>query len=340
MENISNNIMDAIGNTPLVRLNRIINGQRQVFAKLEGSNPAGSMKDRTSHLIISELIRKGIISRGGTIIESSSGNMAAGLAQACLFYGLHLMVVVDPNLNPQTHKLLKTYGAEIVMVHEPHPTGGFLAARLEKVKDLLATVPNSLWSNQYGNPNNPKAHHATMSEIMAALHNNLDYLFIATSTCGTLMGCADYIEKNGFRTKLIAVDAVGSVLFGDKAGKRKIPGHGAGVPSKFLDTSKLYDVVHVSDMECIKGCWKLLKEEAILSGGSSGGIISAYLKYARYISKDSTAVLLLPDKGERYLDTVYNSDWVRENIELGPMPVSVSYLKKRTNLKTVEDARV
>ena len=307
---------------------------------MEGSNPAGSMKDRTSHLIISELIRKGIISRGGTIIESSSGNMAAGLAQACLFYGLNLMVVVDPNLNPHTHKLLKAYGAEIVMVHEPHPTGGFLAARLEKVKELLATVPNSLWSNQYENPNNPRAHHTTMSEIMAALDNNLDYLFIATSTCGTLMGCADYIEKNGYQTKLIAVDAVGSVLFGNKPGKRKIPGHGAGIPSKFLDTSKLYDVLHVSDLECIKGCWKLLNEEAILAGGSSGGIVSAYLKYSRYISKDSTAVLLFPDSGERYLDTVYNMDWVRENIELENIPSTIGYLKNRANLKTFEDAAV
>lgn len=333
MGNISNNIIDVIGNTPLVRLNRILDGERRVFAKLEGSNPAGSMKDRTSHLIISDLIRKGIISKGGTIIESSSGNMAAGLAQACLFYGLKLMVVVDPNLNPQTHKLLKTYGAEIVMVKEPHPSGGFLAARLEKVQELLATVPNSLWSNQYGNPNNPKAHHATMGEIMDALDYNVDYMFIATSTCGTLMGCAEYIEKNGCQTKLIAVDAIGSVLFGDKAGTRKIPGHGAGMPSKFLDASKLYDVQHVSDMECVKGCWKLLEEEAILGGGSSGGIVSAYLKYARYIPKDSTAVLLLPDRGERYLDTVYNWDWVRENIDIGDH-------RKRRNLKTLEDAAV
>ncbi|WP_339715766.1 2,3-diaminopropionate biosynthesis protein SbnA [uncultured Kriegella sp.] len=316
MRSIATNILDTIGNTPLVGLDRLFHGQRRVLAKLEGSNPAGSMKDRTSYFIISELLKNDIIKRGGTIIESSSGNMAVGLAQACLFYGLKLMVVVDPNLNPQTHKLLTAYGAKIVMVKEPRAKGGFLAARLEKVKELLTTVPNSIWSNQYGNPNNPKAHHTTMSEIMGVLNHDLDYLFIATSTCGTLMGCADYIEKKNCRTKLIAVDAVGSVLFGDKAGKRKIPGHGAGVPSEFLDTSKVYDVVHVSDYECIKGCRRLLTEEAILCGGSSGGIISAYMNYEKHLPENSTSVLLLPDRGERYLDTVYNDEWVNDNIEL------------------------
>ena len=340
MRNIATNILDAIGHTPLVQLNSIFDNQQRVFAKLEGSNPAGSMKDRTSYLIISELLKNEIIGRGGTIIESSSGNMAVGLAQACLFYGLKLMVVVDPNLNPQTHKLLTTYGAEIIMVKEPHPEGGFLAARLEKVKELLVTIPNSIWSNQYGNPNNPKAHHATMNEIMRALHNDLDYLFIATSTCGTLMGCANYIEKNELKTKLIAVDAVGSILFGDKEGKRKIPGHGAGMPSKFLDVSKLYDVVHVSDAECIKGCRKLLKEEAILCGGSSGGIVSAYLKYAERLPKNSTSVLLLPDRGERYLDTVYNDDWVRENIDGENTSDTFSDPLRRTKFKTFVNASI
>jgi len=318
MKNIASNILDTIGKTPLVKLDRIFDGERGVFAKVEGANPAGSMKDRTAQLIVSELLRNGIIEEGGTIIESSSGNMAVGLAQTCRFYGLHLIVVVDGNLNPHTYKLLTTYGAEIVMVTEPDAEGGLLAARLYKVNELLETIPNSIWSNQYENPNNPKAHHTTMREIMDALDSKVDYLFVATSTCGTLMGCADYIEKNKLGTKLIAVDAVGSVLFGGKPGPRKIPGHGAGMPSKFLDRGKVHRVVHVTDAECVVGCNRLLDSEAILCGGSSGGIVSAYLKYLPELPKDSISVLLLPDRGERYLDTVYNKEWVIENIGLEP----------------------
>lgn len=316
MKKFATNILDTIGNTPLVRLSRVFDDNRCVFAKLEGSNPAGSMKDRTSHLIISELLKNGIIERGGTIIESSSGNMAVGLAQACRFYGLKLKVVVDPNLNRQTSKLLTTYGAEIVTVKEPHAEGGFLAARLHKVNELLETIPNSIWSNQYGNPNNPKAHHTTMQEIIDALDKQPDYLFIATSTCGTLMGCADYIENNKLSTKLIAVDAVGSVLFGGQSSKRMIPGHGAGMPSQFLDNTKVHDFIHVTDAECVEGCNQLLNNEAILCGGSSGAIVSAYRKYATQLPKNAVSVLLLPDRGERYLDTIYNVDWVRENIEM------------------------
>ncbi|MDO6821319.1 2,3-diaminopropionate biosynthesis protein SbnA [Zobellia sp. 1_MG-2023] len=313
MRKIARDILDTIGNTPLVHLSRFF-GKEHVYAKLESANPAGSMKDRTSHLIVSELLRNGNVMEGGTIVESSSGNMAVGLAQACRFYGLKLKVVVDVNLNKQTHKLLTTYGADVIMVNEPLPDGGFLAARLKKVNELLDTIPGSIWSNQYGNPNNPKAYFAVMEEITNSLSQNLDYLFVATSTCGSLMGCANYIEQNELNTKLIAVDANGSVLFGGRPEKRKIPGHGASVPSQFLDISKIHDVIHVTDLDCIQGCRDLLNKEAILSGGSSGGIVSAYQRYSQRLPEKSTSVLLLPDSGERYLDTVYNDNWVKHII--------------------------
>ena len=310
--------MDAIGNTPLIHLNRFQQNNDAVFVKMEGSNPGGSMKDRTAHLIISELLREGKVPRGGTIIESSSGNMAIGLAQACIFHGLNLTVVVDPNLNPHTRKLLKSYGVKLVTVDISHSKRDFLAARLAKVNELLNTIPNSVWSNQYSNPNNPKAYGSLMAEIMNALDNNVDYLFVATSTCGSLMGCADYIKTHGLSTKLIAVDAVGSVLFGGPAKDRKIPGHGAGVPSNFLREEQIYDVVHVTDAECVRGCHLLLHKEAILSGGSSGGIVSAFCKYRNRLPEGAVSVLLFADRGERYLDTIYNPRWVQENIEMVP----------------------
>jgi len=327
-KNIDDNILDAVGNTPLIQINKKLNNGQALFIKMEGLNPGGSMKDRTASLIINEMLRAGEIRRGGTIIESSSGNMAIGLAQACLYFGLNLIVVVDINLNPHTRKLLRAYGAKIITVHEPHPKGGFLAARLNKVNELLKEVPNSVWSNQYQNPNNPKAYQKTMIEIMQALDNNLDYLFVATSTCGSLMGCIDYVNSKELKTKIIAVDAIGSVLFGNKVGKRKIPGHGAGVPSHFLDRDKVFDVIYVTDAECVQGCRKLLEQEAILPGGSSGGIYAAYEKYRHKLAQNSRSVLLFADRGERYLDTVYNPEWVKQNIEIENKPKKSSHLAK------------
>ncbi len=192
--------------------------------------------------------------------------------------------------------------------------GGFLAARLERVKQLLQEIPNSFWTNQYANPNNPMAHYKTMDEIMGALEGKVDYLFVATSTCGTIMGCADYILNNGLSTKVVAVDADGSVLFGGEQKKRLIPGHGAGVPSNFLNVDKIWDHIAVTDIDCIKGCWLLLKKEGILCGGSTGGVVIAIEEYMKKIPRNSNCVFLLSDRGERYLDTIYNKKWLLKEL--------------------------
>lgn len=315
------NILETIGRTPLVALHRISKSYPfNAYAKMESFNPGGSIKDRTAHAILSDALLQGKIKKGDIIIESSSGNMAIGLAQACLFYGLRLIVVVDPKLNKHTAKILETYGATIETVLKPEKNGGFLRSRLNKVAELLKIHPNSYWTNQYGNTLNPETHHTTMSEIAEALHGDVDYVFVATSTCGTLMGCAEYIARNGLSTKIIAVDAIGSVLFKKNKKKRLIPGHGAGVPSNFLDMEAVHEVIHVSDEECIRGCWKLLKEEAILCGGSSGAIISAMDTFKMKIEKNSVCALILCDRGERYLDTIYNTDWITANFPDMEMP--------------------
>ncbi len=308
---ISGNIIEAIGQTPLIRLRHLFPQYgANFYGKLEAANPSGSVKDRTASFIIHRAIDEGLIKAGDTIVESSSGNMALGLAQACIFYDLKLVIVADPNLNAHTEKLLRAYGAAIELVKEPLPTGGFLAARLQKVEELLEKIPNSFWTNQYGNVNNPLSHHRTIREIMEAMNGNVDYIFVATSTCGTLMGYADFIIKNNLRTKLAAVDARGSVLFGGKSRKRLIPGHGAGVASQFLKTESIYDNLEVTDLDCIEGCWSLLKKEGILCGGSTGGVITAIENYATNLEDDANCVFLLSDRGERYLDTIYNVEWI------------------------------
>ncbi|SIR32980.1 2,3-diaminopropionate biosynthesis protein SbnA [Maribacter ulvicola] len=312
---ISKSIIDTVGKTPLIKLSNINkNSNYKLFGKLEAANPAGSIKDRTSLFMIQKALDEGKIKKGDTVVESSSGNMAVGLAQVCLHFGLHLIVVVDPKLNSHTEKILRTYGVRIEKVTKPKDDGGYLGARLEKVQHLLDTIPNSFWSNQYGNQDNPLTHHQTMTEIMDALHGKLDYLFVATSTCGTLMGCADYIVEHNLNTKIIAVDAVGSVLFGGPPLKRLIPGHGAGVPSQFLNINKIHDHVYVDDVDCARGCWSLLENESILCGGSSGGMISAVNKYSKKIEAGSNCALFLCDRGERYLDTIYDQDWLLKEL--------------------------
>lgn len=307
-------ILATIGNTPLVRLKKLYpSAAVKLYGKSEYLNPGGSIKDRTALNLLTAAMAQGQLRRGDTVIESSSGNMAIGLAQACLYYGLQLIVVVDPKLNKQTENILRTYGARIEFVHTPDEVGGYLSARLRRVKALLRTTPRSFWTNQYANPENPLTHKSTMAEIITKLDHKVDYVFVATSTCGTLMGCASYLHDNHLPTKLIAVDAVGSVIFGKAEGKRLIPGHGAGKPSQFLQRDLVSDVVHITDEACIKGCRKLLRSEALLCGGSSGAIVSAFEKYLPNIPKGSTCVLLFGDRGERYLDTIYNEEWVAEH---------------------------
>lgn len=315
---IKSDVLSTIGYTPLIHLSRLFpEANVNIFGKHESLNPGGSIKDRTALQIIASALESGELIEGDTVIESSSGNMAIGLAQACLFYHLQLIVVVDPNVNAPTVKILKAYGAQVEHVTEPAEEGGYLEARLQRVRELVRETENSFWPNQYNNPNNPIAHHQTMYEIHRALDGQLDYLFVATSTCGTLMGCARYIKRHLLRTRVIGVDAVGSVLFGDDKQKRLIPGHGAGKPSPLLDKSQVYDVVHIDSGECVEGCQRLLQKEAMFCGGSSGGVVSAFKEYLPNIPDGSNCALILCDRGERYLETIYNPDWVKEHIHNG-----------------------
>jgi N-(2-amino-2-carboxyethyl)-L-glutamate synthase len=307
-------VMSTIGNTPLVPLSKLFNlSDKKVYGKLEGFNPAGSIKDRTALNIIQAGVEEGKITENTVIIESTSGNMGIGLAQVCLCMGIRLTLVVDPYINQHTVKILKTYGAEVIMVDQPDKNGGYLQTRLQKVNQLLDSIPNSFWPNQYANPNNPKAHYQTVDEILEQLYGDLDYLFVATSTCGTLMGCAQRLADRSAKTKVVPVDSRGSLIFTDQASKRIIPGIGAGRKSQFLDSDMIADPVLVSEQDSIAGCRQLLKKEAILAGGSAGAIISAIARKLPALPSGSTVAGIICDRGERYLDTIYSNQWVSEN---------------------------
>lgn len=311
---IRQSILSVIGHTPLVELTRLFDGQGiRVFAKLEQFNPGGSTKDRPALNIIQHGLATGAIRRGTVVVESSSGNMGIGLAQMCAYYKLRFICVVDPKTTLQNINLLKAYNAEIEFVGEPdRETGEYLPARIERVKELTGLLGDSFWPNQYANDLNSAAHYGTMQEIVAELDNKVDYLFCATSTCGTLRGCAEYKKEHKLKTKIIAVDAAGSVIFASEKRKRLIPGHGAAIVPALYQPGLADAYIHVTDLDCVVGCHRLMQEEAILAGGSSGAVIVALQQYSCNIPSGSVCAAILADRGERYLDTIYSSDWITE----------------------------
>jgi cysteine synthase A len=239
--------------------------------------------------------------------------MGIGLAQVCSYYGVRFICVVDSKTTLQNILILKAYGAEVDIVDVPDAvTGEFLQARINRVHNLQDSMENTYWPNQYSNKFNPIAHHKTMHEIVAAL-GDIDYLFCATSTCGTLRGCAEYVRWHNLKTKIVAVDALGSVLFGGKSGKRLIPGHGAAIIPPLFQAGLAYSHLHVSDLDSIVGCRRLANREAILSGGSSGAVLMAVERLKNDIPADAVCVVILADRGDRYLDTIFSNIWVREH---------------------------
>ena len=313
---MTENILSTIGHTPLVRFTRVLpNCPFRLFAKLEGFNPGGSAKDRPAFHILRQALRTGAVKSGSVVIESSSGNLGIGLAQACRYLGLRFICVVDPKTTPQNIRILEAYGAEIDMVSKPHPlTGEFLQARIDRVQTLLETIEGSFWTNQYANPSNAQAHYrTTMHEIATELDGQLDYLFVATSTCGTLRGCAEYVRDHHLKTKIFAVDARGSVIFGGRPAKRLIPGHGAARRPELYRPGLAAECVWVTDLDCVVGCRRLVRSEAVLAGGSSGGVVMAVERMKWRLTRGATCAVILPDRGERYLDTIYSDAWVAEH---------------------------
>jgi cysteine synthase A len=308
-------ILAAVGSTPLVRLDRLFPASKaRFFAKLEGLNPGGSMKDRAAIGMIHGAIRSGELVPGeSTVVESSSGNLGIGLAQVCRWFDLRFICVVDPKTTAQNVAIMTAYGAEVDMVTEPdNELGDFLTARIRRVRNLVAQTPRAYWPNQYGNVLNARAQENIMREITETLGSSVDYVFVATGSCGTIHGCARFVAEHRLSTRIVAVDAEGSVIFGEPTCRRLIPGHGAAVRSGLYYDGIADSVIHVSDQDCVVGCRRLVGTEAILSGGSSGAIVSAVGQVLDDLPRHATCVLLLPDRGERYLDTIYSDAWVEE----------------------------
>ncbi len=309
---VPSSIVECVGSTPMVRLGRLFAGSgRSVFGKLELMNPGGSIKDRPARYIIEQGLREGTIRPGAHLVESTSGNLGVAIAMTARVYGLSFTCVVDPKITKTNLSILRQFGARVEMVDEPDEDGGYLKTRIRRVKELVEDIPGAYWINQYANELNWKAHyHGTGREIVEQYDGPIDYLFAAVSTTGSILGISRRVRESFPGVKVIAVDAVGSVIFGARSGPRELPGIGASRVPELLEPEEIDDVVYVDDLESVQGCRELLAKEGIFAGGSSGSVIAATRKTVPDLPVGSRIVTVLPDRGDRYLDTVYDEEWI------------------------------
>jgi 2,3-diaminopropionate biosynthesis protein SbnA len=281
-----------------------------VSLKLEGFNPAGSIKLKTAISLINNLEQSGQLNRGARLIESSSGNLGVALAMICANRGYHFCCVVDTNAAEDSISTMKALGVMVIVVTEEDENGGYLNSRIQYIKRKVAQDNTLIWLNQYGNQLNPQAHEVTTAAEILAKSPNVDYVFIGAGTTGTLMGCARHFRARNHHAKIIAVDVVGSVTFGNAPGPRKIPGLVTSRRPEICDASLVDDIIHVTEADSIAKCRWYARKSGLLLGGSTGSVLSGIDQYRRHIEPGSTVVSISPDRGEKYLHTIYCDDWV------------------------------
>lgn len=322
---VHDSVLSCIGSTPLVRLTRCFPEPAvEVLAKLEMLNPAGSMKDRPAQFIVDTGLRDGTLRPGMHLVESTSGNLGIALAMVARLHRLRFTAVVDPNTTSANLRLLAAYGAEVEVVTETDPSGGYLNTRVERARQLADSSPNAVWINQYANELNWRAYYETAGdEIAAAVRGSIDYLITAVSTTGSILGLARRLREHSPDLRVIAVDALGSVIFGGRPAPRQIPGYGASRVPEILDRSEIDQVEHVDDLQAARGCHQLVATEGILGGGSSGAVIAAIQRVLPRLPRPCRVLTLLPDRGERYLDLVYDDEWLQRVADRwGPQDVA------------------
>jgi cysteine synthase A len=294
------NILDLIGNTPLVRLNRLPPaGAAVVWAKLERFNPGGSVKDRIGKAMIEAAEEAGVLEPGGVIVEPTSGNTGIGLAMTAAVKGYRCILVMPDTLSVERRALMKAYGAELVLTPGAEGMKGAVARAEELVRELEGFMPQ-----QFQNPANPEVHrHTTAAEILAQV-SRLDAFVAGVGTGGTITGVGQVLKDVLPGVHIVAVEPAGSpVLSGGSPGKHRIQGIGAGFVPEVLDTSVIDEVVRVADDDAAETARRLARQEGILAGISSGAAAWAAIQVAQRLGEHKTVVTLLPDIGERYLST-------------------------------------
>ncbi|MFD5656651.1 2,3-diaminopropionate biosynthesis protein SbnA [Streptomyces hirsutus] len=283
-----------------------------LYLKCEGFNFAGSIKLKAANEMVESAERDGILKPESVIVESSSGNLGVALSMISASKGYRFLCVTDSRCNLSTRLLMEALGSQVHIVADPDENGGFLGTRIEYVRSLCASDRRYVWLSQYTNEGNWRAHYRTTAQQIARRFPRLDVLFIGTGTAGTLMGCARYFRQWHRPVRIVAVDSVGSVAFGGEPGRRMIPGLGMSMRPPLLDESYVNEVIHVEEAETIRACHRMARR-GFLFGGSTGTVVSGATDWlSRHDARDITAVAIAPDLGERYLDTVYQTNWLQD----------------------------
>lgn len=284
-----------------------------LFLKCEGFNFAGSIKLKAAVEMVEAAERDGILKPGSILVESSSGNLGIALSMIAASKGYRFLCVTDIRCNRSARLLMEALGSQVHIITEPDVSGGFLGARISYIQSLCASDNRYVWLNQYTNPQNWKAHYRTTAPAIARQFPHLDVLFVGAGTTGTLMGCARYFKEWHPSVRIVAVDSTGSVTFGGASHRRMIPGLGMGVHPPLLDESYVDDVVIVEEPDTIRTCHRLARR-GFLFGGSTGTVVSGAISWLTWhdARHELTAVTISPDLGERYLNTIYQIDWLKD----------------------------
>jgi cystathionine beta-synthase len=336
------NILQAIGNTPLIKLNNLTKGiNSTIFAKCEYFNPAGSIKDRIAKFIIEQAEKRGELKPGSTIIEATSGNTGAGLALVAAIRGYNCIFVMPDKMSQEKISFLQAFGAVVVLcptaVAPDDPNSYYSVA-----KRLLKETPNSFYSNQYFNKDNPLAHyHSTGPELWKQTAGKIDTFVVGLGTGGTVSGTGRFLKEQNPKIKIIGIDPVGS-LYTEyfKTGKigsshqYQVEGIGEDFLPETINFKIIDEVIQINDKESFLTARELVKKEGVYAGGSSGTAVAGAIKYAKTLKKPENIIVLLPDSGNRYLSKVFNDKWMIEN----------GYLKKdsasKKQLVLIEGAKV
>lgn len=296
---VADNVLNLIGNTPMVKLNKIVTEDiAKIYAKLESFNPGGSVKDRICLSMIEDAEKKGLLRKGNTIIEPTSGNTGIGLAMVCAVKGYKCILTMPETMSLERIYILKSFGAEVVLT--PGIEG--MQGSIKKAEQLLKKIPHSFMPQQFKNLANPDIHRKTTAkEIWEQTQGNLDAFVAGVGTGGTITGVGEVLKKHNPKIKIVAVEPKNSaVLSGKEPGPHKIQGIGAGFIPEVLNTNIIDEIITVSDDDAFKTSKKLAQEEGLFVGISAGAACWAALKVAKDLGKTKTLVVVLPDTGERY----------------------------------------
>lgn len=326
MERVYDSVLDAIGETPVVRLNRVSAGLKAtLWAKLEYVNPAGSIKDRMARHIIEDGERTGKLKPGGTIVEATSGNTGMGLAMVAAARGYKCIFVMPDKMSEEKIRALRAFGATVVItptaVEPDDPRSYYSVSR-----KLATETPGAFYANQYHNPKNPEAHYLTTGpEIWRQLNGKIDALVCGMGTGGTISGIGRFLKEQNPAIQVVGVDPVGSLYFDyfktgamTEAYSYKVEGIGEDFLPSTMDFKYVDDVVRVNDRESFLTTRALVREEGLFCGGSCGSAVAGAVKYAQREDREMNILVILPDTAARYLSKIFDDGWMRENRFLEP----------------------